>query len=76
MKVDKFTEEPCPTCGSPRSIINPKWLRTAREAANVAQSDLAKRLGYSAPYLCDIELGRRNCTPRVRKAYEALKAQS
>lgn len=75
MKVDKFTDQPCPTCGTARSIVNPTWLRAARESAKLGLRQLADKLGYSAPYLSDVERGRRNCTPRVRKAYEALKAQ-
>lgn len=68
----KFTHGACPTCGSPRTVVNGAWLRERREAAGLSLRALGARLGFSAVYLGDIELNRRNCTPKIREAYEAL----
>ena len=73
--VPKFTHGSCPTCGTPRSIINGQWLRTEREIAGLSLREMARRLEFSAPYLSDIEHNRRNCTPKIREAYEALCAR-
>jgi hypothetical protein len=71
----KFAAGSCPTCGSPRTIVNPAWLRWRRESADLSLRDLGARLDFSAVYLSDIERGRRNCTPKIRAAYEALGAR-
>lgn len=64
----------CPQCGGTGKVLNPTWLRARRIAAGITLREMADRIGYSAPYLCDIELGRRHCTTRVAAAYEALEA--
>jgi predicted transcriptional regulator len=69
---DKFTKQPCRHCGTPQAVVSHVWLRWRRQAAGVTLRTLADGLGFSAPYLCDIEYGRRPCTPKVRAAYEAL----
>lgn len=71
--VEKFTTGECPTCGTPKSIINGKWLRQAREIAGLTLREMARRLEFSVAYLCDVEHNRRNCTPKIRAAYEALR---
>lgn len=68
----KFTHASCPTCGSPRSVVNGAWLREQREAAGLSLRELGARLNFSAVYLSDVERGRRNCTPSIRANYEAL----
>lgn len=68
----KFSEQPCPTCGTPRAIVNGDWLRSRRTAAGLSLREMAGRLDFSAAYICDIEKNRRNCTPAIRAAYEAL----
>lgn len=68
----KFTHGACPTCGTPRTTLNPAWLVAIRTQARVTQKDFAARCGVSQPYICDIEYGRRRCTPKVRQHYEAL----
>lgn len=72
MTPKKFTHGECPTCGTPRTIVNGAWLRDRRESAGLSLRDLGARLGFSAVYLSDIERNRRNCTPKIREAYEAL----
>jgi transcriptional regulator with XRE-family HTH domain len=37
-------------------------MRQAREKANLSLRDVAERMGVSAPYLSDLERGRRNWT--------------
>jgi hypothetical protein len=72
--VQKFKPEPCDTCGAPRRVINGAWLRREREIAGMTLREMARRLDYSAAYLCDVEHNRRHCSPRIRAAYEALRA--
>lgn len=71
--IVKFIPSPCPTCGTPKSIINGAWLRNERKTAGLTLREMARRLGLSAPFICDVELNRRNCSPKVRAAYEALR---
>jgi predicted transcriptional regulator len=71
-KTPKFKDQPCSQCGSPRSVINGDWLREARKAAGLTLREMARRVGVSAPYICDIERNRRNCLPAMRDAYECL----
>lgn len=52
--------------------INPAWLRWRRERAGLSLRSFADRLRFSAAYLCDIELGRRNVTAKILTAYEGL----
>jgi hypothetical protein len=68
----KFTHGSCPTCGSPRTVVNGLWLREQRESAGLSLRAMGARLNFSAVYLGDVELGRRNCTPVIRAGYEAL----
>ena len=53
-------------------VINGDWLREVRKNAGLTLRDMARRVGVSVPYLCDIELNRRNCLPAMRDAYENL----
>ena len=40
-------------------------IRELREERDVSLRELAKRLGVSAPFLSDVELGRRNPTDKI-----------
>ena len=73
MKLQKFTHGACSACGTPKSVINGEWLRFERETAGLTLREMARRLGYSAPYVSDVERNRRNCTSKIRAAYEALR---
>ncbi len=55
-----------------RVIPNVEALRPAREKKGISLGTFAKKLGFSAAYLSDIERGRRACTPQIFYAYEAL----
>jgi transcriptional regulator with XRE-family HTH domain len=72
MKVPKFFDQPCPTCGTPRTVVNGLWLRERRIKAGYSLRDFAKRVGVSAPYISDIEHNRRRCLPAMRDAYENI----
>jgi transcriptional regulator with XRE-family HTH domain len=55
------------------NIATGKMARIARENKNHSLRAIAKRLGFSASYLSDLELGRRNWTEEVaRKFTEAI----
>lgn len=68
----KFTTQPCEKCGGSMRVVNGAWLRERREAAGVALREMARRLDFSAPYISDVERGRRNCTAEILSAYERL----
>lgn len=74
MSVLKHYYEPCPTCngaGEVRKIAGSQ-LRLAREQKGISLRTMAKTLKFSAPYLCDVERGRRNCTKQIEQAYANL----
>lgn len=68
----KFTLQPCPTCKHPRLVVSWNWLRERRRKAKVTLREVARRLEFSAPYISDIEHGRRRCTAKIQQFYEAL----
>lgn len=72
MKIEKFKQQPCSQCGTPRSVLNGDWLRHTRKHAGLTLRQFAERVGVSAAYICDIEKNRRNCLPAMRDAYECL----
>ena len=43
--------------------VNPRWLRFARDAAGLAQQDVAQRMGVSACELSKVERGRIKAPP-------------
>jgi predicted transcriptional regulator len=68
----KFQHGCCTKCGTPRSVLNPKWLRAKRERAGLSLRDVAPKVGFSIVYLSDIERGNRACPVKVREVYETL----
>lgn len=60
----------CTKCNAPlpSGEYNPEWVRFTRLNAGVSLRELARRIGISAPYLSDIEHGRRKCPERVAQA--------
>jgi DNA-binding XRE family transcriptional regulator len=68
--LNKFKDQPCPHCGAPKRVVNGEWLRQERKRAGLTLREMARRVGVSAAYLCDIEKNRRNCLPAMRDAYE------
>lgn len=73
--LQKFVNTPCTKCGSPNSVINGAWLKHERELAGLTLREMGQRMGCTAPFLSDVEHNRRNCSPKTRAAYEALRRQ-
>ncbi len=73
--VPKFNKTSCTKCGAPTDVINGAWLREQRNRAGMSLRGLGAKIGFSTPFLSDVELGRRGCSQKVRKAYEALKSK-
>lgn len=51
-------------------------FRAAREAAKISLREMARRLGMSAPYVSDLELGRRNWTQDKADRFAAIIEQN
>lgn len=64
----------CPGCHGRGTveIVDAAKLRAVRVASGVSLRELAKRLGFTAPYLSDIERGRRNCTVPILMEYQII----
>lgn len=64
----------CDKCNGSGVIleVNPAKLREIRVKAGLSLRDLAERGDLTAPYLSDVERGRRNFTPRLEKLYAKL----
>lgn len=77
MKLNKFLKsipfKPCGYCGGSGQCLDDvaigMALRAKREAAEISGREIAKRLGYSAAYLSDMELGRRRWNGAKVKSY-------
>lgn len=69
------TETRCKHCGGDgiHWVVDPKSLRDTRIAAGISLRAFAKKLGFTPPYLSDIENGRRACTFTIESAYSELK---
>lgn len=54
----------------------PRTLRRWREEAGVSLRDVATKMGFSAAYLSDVELGKRAVTAQIEAFYtEELKGK-
>jgi predicted transcriptional regulator len=67
-----YRRERCSRCGNETTVIDGAGLRSLRISAGLSQREVARRMGVSPSYLCDVELNRRRVTVAVREAYEAL----
>lgn len=58
----------CPSCRGVGSVLtfDGAAFRKARSKADLSLREVGKRAGVSAMYVCDIELGRRQPSDRVR----------
>jgi transcriptional regulator with XRE-family HTH domain len=63
----KYTSRPCSQCGAARAFVDGAWLRKQRKDAGLSLREVARRLGYTVSYLCDLELDRRNVKPTLAK---------
>lgn len=63
-----ITKKICQECNGTGKVWNvtPEWLREQRQANNLSLKDVAKSVGFSTAYICDIEFGRRTCPDAVR----------
>jgi transcriptional regulator with XRE-family HTH domain len=60
----------CPRCGGTGVLLRyGDELRAARQRAGLSLREVARRLGFTASYLCDLELDRRNCSFVLRGRY-------
>lgn len=71
----KLERRVCPHCRGRGETFVPAAgeLRRRRESEGLSLREVARRLGFSAPYLSDVELGRRNATEAILGAYECLR---
>lgn len=64
----------CPKCGGTGKIPDPvsqgEYLRNIRNSAGCSMRELAKMIGFSVAYLCDLENGRRRVTDKIIAEYE------
>lgn len=74
MAVPKFVEAPCRMCGTHQAIVSGAWCKAQRKAAGLTLEALAPSVRVSIATLSNVETGRMRCTPRIRRAYEALTA--
>lgn len=65
--MKRFSFKTCTECHGDGSIknYNPEWLKQRRKEMGFTLRELGKRIGFSAMYLCDIELGRRRCPEKL-----------
>lgn len=68
----KGTKE-CPHCDGTGRVLDEKavgaLMRTVRKAKGVSLREAARRLHWSAPYICDLEYGRRGWTTDKQNKY-------
>lgn len=64
----------CPKCAGRGKVARYRGadLRQAREAAGLSLRQLAAQASYSASFVSDVELDRRNAPPELVAAYEGL----
>jgi predicted transcriptional regulator len=64
----------CPTCQGSGQILDDRAIgqemRRLREAAKVSLRGIAAKLGFSAAYVSDLELGNRHWTDDKIQAYK------
>ena len=67
-------ERPCHHCAGTGKEVDPvalgKQMRLLRTRAGLSLREMARRMEVSAPYLCDLELGRRGWPPARITAFK------
>ncbi len=65
--------KPCPKCDGTGTVVDPvlvgRKMRALRERFGVSCRAVARELGFSPPYVSDLELGRRSFNERLIKRY-------
>jgi predicted transcriptional regulator len=68
-----LAERVCPQCGGRGKVCDPAQigarLKREREKGGVTGREMARRMGYSAMYLCDLEHGRREWKSKLIASY-------
>jgi len=63
----------CPTCGGRGTVSNPVEIGAAltelRKAAGLSCREMARRMNFTAAYICDLEHGRRAWKANLFDAY-------
>jgi len=54
---------------------NPEYLRQTRQQAGVSLRAMAAEVGYSAPYVSDLERGNRDLSPTMLDQFESAIAR-
>lgn len=77
MGAMKLTKKSCHCCqGSGTEFDNVSVgakLRAAREKKGISQDFVATAMGFSKPYICDLEKGRRNwCEDKIKRYQQAI----
>ena len=64
----------CPKCSGRGTVrvVNPSWLRARRMRKGMSLRALARKIGLSPAFLCDVEYGRRTCSPDLLLHYREL----
>ena len=70
--MKKYTKSSCLKCGQTIHVPNPAWLRSERQLARITLREFGRKIGKSAPYISDVELGRRRCTEKMLNEYVKL----
>lgn len=64
----------CPRCEGTGQVPDPVYIgaqmRRLRGKTGMSLREMARRAGFSAPYISDAELGRRTWSRRLLAAYE------
>ena len=73
MKVDMTMT--CPKCDGTGAVLDPRMvgqqMRELREHNDVSVREVARRLNLSAPYVSDLELGRRSFNEELIERYKS-----
>ncbi len=75
--IEKYVTEGCECCNGIGRIkrLNPLWMRLMRECSGISLREVAKKLKLSAPYISDVELGKRAGNSDIWNYYESLKVK-
>jgi len=68
----KYITVTCGHCEQTRQVPSGAWLRWDRERHGVGLREFARKAGFSAPFISDVERNNRLVTPRLEKAYATL----
>lgn len=74
-----FANKPCPLCGAESRGFSPAWFRRQRQRNGFTLREVARGMGISLQYLCDLEHERRDWNRTLADLFKtsvsALQAQ-